>query len=66
MTGTIFQIWGKSTNCLIRGTDGVTYWSHVRDFPEPSIMKLGNLVQFRPKLARIPGKHPPVTDVIAA
>jgi hypothetical protein len=66
MTGTIFQIWGKATNCLIEGSDGVTYWNHVRDFPEPSVMKRGSLVQFRLKLAQIPGKHPAVTDVIAA
>jgi hypothetical protein len=66
MTGTIFQIWGKATNCLIKGTDGVTYWSHVRDFPDPTIMKENALVEFRPKLARIAGKHQPVTDVIAA
>jgi hypothetical protein len=65
MTGTIFQVWGKSTNCLIKGEDGVTYWSHVQDFPDPTIMKENSVVKFRPKLAKR-GKHQPVTDVIAA
>jgi hypothetical protein len=67
MTGTIFQIWGKGTNCLIRDSySRKIYWSHIEDFEEPSKMKLGAKVQYRLKLARGTGKYPPVTDVIAA
>lgn len=65
MTGTIYKIAKQKTFCFIKGDNGVEHYAHIRDFPDPSVMTLGQLVSFTPKLASIPGKPHPVTDVVA-
>jgi hypothetical protein len=65
MTGTIYKLANQKTFCFIRGENSVEYYAHMRDFPDPSVMTLGRLVSFSPKLASIPGKPHPVTDVVA-
>lgn len=65
MTGEIYKLANQKTFCFIRG-EGKEWYAHMRDFPDPSAMKVGQLVQFTPKMASIPGKPHPVTDVVAA
>lgn len=66
MTGTISKVMGKESCCFIKATDQTVYFAHRGDFLDPEIMKLDQSVKFRLKLASIPGKPHPVTDVIAA
>lgn len=65
MTGTIYKLANQKTFCFIRGENLVEYYAHIRDFPDPSVMRLDQPVAFTPKLASIPGKPHPVTDVVA-
>lgn len=66
MTGKILPQTAKNPNfCFIQGEDGKTYFAHRDDFPDKSIMREGQEVEYRPKLAAIPGKPHPVTDVVA-
>lgn len=65
MTGEIYKIAKQKTFCFIRGADKTEYYAHIRDFPDPSVMTLGQQVSFIPKLSSIPGKPHPVTDVVA-
>jgi cold shock CspA family protein len=67
MTGIIKPITSNSKEfCFIAAADGKDRFAHKDDFPDPSIMKEGQKVMFRDKLAGQDKKFRPVTDVIAA
>lgn len=66
MTGTILRVGPKRLYCFIEAEDGTERYANRNDFLDPSIMKRGQLVVFTPRMARVPGKPLPVTDVIAA
>jgi cold shock CspA family protein len=65
MTGFVNRIMGKTSFCFITAENGVEYFGHKRDFLDPSVMKVGQRVEFRPKLAMLVGRCPPATDIIA-
>lgn len=65
MTGTIARVGPQKRFCFILATDGLEKYAHERDFPDKSIIRVGQEVSFHPKLAVEPGKPHPVTDVIA-
>ncbi len=68
MTGTIKPITSKSKEfCFIVPDDGtMDRFAHKDDFLDPAIMRAGQRVNFRDKLAGLDKRFPPVTDVIAA
>lgn len=64
MTGTVISILGKhETFCFIKDSTGTDYFAHRSDFVDPTKMQVGNLVEFRVKLATT-GKRPAATDVV--
>jgi hypothetical protein len=65
MTGTIARVGPQKRYCFIQA-DGTDWYAHERDFPDPSIIRLKQKVECIPKLAKVPGKAPAVTNVIAA
>jgi hypothetical protein len=65
MIGKIARVGPQKRFCFIEA-DGKDWYAHERDFPDKSIIRKNQMVEFRPKLAGEPGKPHPVTDVIAA
>ncbi len=65
--GVIYHVHERRTFCFVRDLqDKQEYFAHSADFPDPTIMQVGQRVCFRPKLARRPdAKNPAATDVIA-
>lgn len=65
MTGTIVRVLGNKQSCCYIQSGSETVWAHRMDFAVPAHMTVGREVEFRKKLASIPGKPHPVTDVVS-
>lgn len=66
MTGVIHRLSSQLDFCWIKPEEDQEIYAHIRDFVDPKIMKPGQKVMFRLKLAQQVGRAPAATDVIAA
>ena len=64
MTGTVTSIRGtQKSYCHITDSTGTDYFAHRSDFVNRELMRVGQAVEFRVKLASS-GKIPGATDVV--